>query len=318
VKQRDRLQLCFWTERVRPVIWERYLHVPQYIDRLGCLVRHRVRRFDPIGNFELAEQVDRRSFSVVFPVEHGARAILRRQRPEDGDKPATKTSRAGQCIPRRLLLGLYKSRISISKVAHMKPKFLILLCALFFAPAADSAYAADSDPAAIQVQTLTTSLLKSMRAGPAASTTERYRILEPGIEQVFALPLMTHLSVGPEWANFSAEQQQTLIAAFTRYTIANYAYNFRDFNGQKFEIDNVSSRGEEKVVSTRLIPPDDTPTSLLYRMREVGGIWKIVDVYSDGISELTLRRSDFAAAIASGGAPVLTAHLNKVSDDLMK
>jgi phospholipid transport system substrate-binding protein len=53
-------------------------------------------------------------------------------------------------------------------------------------------------------------------------------------------------------------------------------------------------------------------------MREVDGIWKIVDVISDGVSELALRRSDFAAAIAAGGAPTLIAYLNKASDGLMK
>jgi phospholipid transport system substrate-binding protein len=53
-------------------------------------------------------------------------------------------------------------------------------------------------------------------------------------------------------------------------------------------------------------------------MHEVNGTWKVVDVYYNGVSELTLRRSDFAAAIASGGVPVLMAHLNKVSDGLMK
>jgi len=50
----------------------------------------------------------------------------------------------------------------------------------------------------------------------------------------------------------------------------------------------------------------------------VDGAWKIIDVYTEGISALALRRSDFASAIASGGAPTLIAHLNKVSDDLMK
>ena len=69
--------------------------------------------------------------------------------------------------------------------------------------------------------------------------TERYRRLEPVIKQVFGLPLMTRLSVGPEWANFSPEQQKALIAAFSRFTIANYAHNFRDFSGQKFEVDDV-------------------------------------------------------------------------------
>ena len=201
----------------------------------------------------------------------------------------------------------------------MPPKFIMLLFGVLFTPTADSATAAVSDPAAVQVQTLTTSLLKSMRAGPAASMAERYRNLEPVIEQVFALPLMARLAVGPDWANFSPEQQRALIAAFSRFTIANYAYNFRDFDGQRFEIDdNVSSRGDDKIVRTRLISPHDTPASLLYRMHEVNGIWKIVDVYYNGVSELTVRRSDFAAAIASGGAPVLIAHLNKASDGLMK
>jgi len=200
----------------------------------------------------------------------------------------------------------------------MTPKFVMLLCALLLMPVADSAYGEVSDPAAIQVQTLTASLLKSMQAGRAQSMTERYRNLEPVIKQVFGLPLMTRLSVGPGWASFSPEQQNALIAAFSRYTIANYAHNFRDFSGQKFEIDDVVSRGQDKIVRTRIAPAHDTPVSLLYRMRELDGVWKVIDVDSDGVSELALRRDDFGAAIAAGGAPVLIAHLNKVSDDLMK
>jgi phospholipid transport system substrate-binding protein len=200
----------------------------------------------------------------------------------------------------------------------MTAKLAMLLCAVLFMPVSDSAYAAVTDPAAIQVQTLTASLLKSMRAGPALSMTERYRELEPVIAQVFALPLMTRISVGPDWANFSPEQQKAVIAAFSRYTIANYVHNFREFDGQKFEIDDkVVSRGEWKIVQTRLISPHDT-NLLVYRMLEVDGNWKIVDVSYNGVSELTLHRSDYPEVIASGGAPALLAHLNKASDDLMK
>jgi phospholipid transport system substrate-binding protein len=201
----------------------------------------------------------------------------------------------------------------------MTPRSVMLLCALLFMAVADSAYAAVSDPAAIQVQTLTTALLKSMKAGATESMTERYRNLLPVIEQVFALPLVTRLSVGPDWTNFSPDQQQALVTAFSRFTVANYAHNFRDFDGQKFEIDdNVLSRGADKVVRTQVIPTHDMPVTLLYRMHEVDGIWKVVDVLSNGVSELALRRSDFAVAIAAGGAPALIAHLNRASDSLMK
>jgi len=194
----------------------------------------------------------------------------------------------------------------------------MLLCLLLPMLVADPAYAAVNDPAASQVQNLTTSLLQSMQAGPAEPMTERYRRLEPVINQVIGLRLMTRLAVGPGWTNFSPEQQTALIAAFSRFTIANYAHNFRDFSGEKFAIDGVESRGEDKIVRTRIIPAHDTPVNLLYRMREVDGVWKVIDVYSDGVSELTLRRDDFVAAIAAGGAPALIAHLHKVSDELMK
>jgi phospholipid transport system substrate-binding protein len=195
----------------------------------------------------------------------------------------------------------------------------VLLAALLAMALVDGAQAAVSDPAAVQVQTLTDALLKSMRAGSAESMTERYRSLEPVIEQTFALPLVTRLAVGPDWASFSADQQKGVIAAFTRFTVSNYAHNFRDFDGQKFEIDdNVSTRGTDKIVRTRVIPRNDTPVSLLYRTHEVDGTWKIIDVYSNGVSELALRRADFAAALASGGAPVLIDHLNKASELLMK
>jgi phospholipid transport system substrate-binding protein len=132
----------------------------------------------------------------------------------------------------------------------MMPRLAMMLGLLLLAPAVDSVAHADGiDPAVAQVQTLTASLLKAMRAGPSVSTAERYRQLAPVIRQVFALPLMTSLSVGPDWASFKPQQRQALIAAFSRYTIANYAHNFHSYDGQKFEVDaDAVSRDGEKIV----------------------------------------------------------------------
>jgi len=200
-----------------------------------------------------------------------------------------------------------------------KPRVVMLLGACIIALAIGSTDATAADRAVIEVQSLSASLLKSMRAGRSESMTERYRDLKPVIDEVFALPLMTRLSVGPNWARFSRQQQQALVEAFSRFTIANYAHNFRSFDGEKFQVDEkVVRRGPEEVVRAQLIPANDTPANLLYLMEKVDGLWRVVDVYYNGISQLALHRADFASAIGSGGAPVLIAHLNKVSDDLMK
>ncbi|HEV2271859.1 MAG TPA: ABC transporter substrate-binding protein [Ktedonobacteraceae bacterium] len=201
----------------------------------------------------------------------------------------------------------------------MVTRFAMFLCVLVLGPVGNSAYATASEPAVAQVQTLSSALLAAMKAGPRASMMERYRQLKPVVEQTFALPFMTRLSVGPDWAKFSPQQQKALVAAFSRYTIANYAHNFHDFNGQRFDVDaNVITRGPDKVVRTSITSTDGTATNLLYRMRDVDGAWKIVDVFFNGVSQLTLHRVDFTSAIGSGGAPALIAYLNKLSDGLMK
>ena len=113
----------------------------------------------------------------------------------------------------------------------MTPRFPLLLCALAVLAVMGTVFGAVGDPAAMQVQILTNSLLESMHAGSTISMTERYRKLEPVIQQAFALPLVTRLAVGPDWAKFSSAEQKAVIAAFTRFTTANYAYNFRNFDG---------------------------------------------------------------------------------------
>jgi ABC-type transporter MlaC component len=52
-------------------------------------------------------------------------------------------------------------------------------------------------------------------------------------------------------------------------------------------------------------------------MRQDGGIWKIVDVYYGAVSQLTTRRADFAAPLASGGATGLVSHLDTLVAKLL-
>ena len=64
--------------------------------------------------------------------------------------------------------------------------------------------------------------------------------------------------------------------------------------------------------------PSGAPVSLLYRLRGSGGAWKVIDVYYDGVSQLTLRRSDFTASLAQGGPKALIAHLDSLSAKLLR
>ena len=171
-----------------------------------------------------------------------------------------------------------------------------------------------------QVDSLNNALLVTMKAGAAAeSTTARYRKLAPVVEKVFDLRAMTAFAVGPKWSGFSAAEQQAAIAGFTRLTIASYVHNFNAYGGERFDVDsNVVTRGVDNIVQTKLVAPGKEPVGLNYRMRSSANAWKIIDVYYGAISQLTIRRSDFAAPLIAGGASGLIAHLNALSDDLSK
>jgi phospholipid transport system substrate-binding protein len=179
--------------------------------------------------------------------------------------------------------------------------------------------AAVSDPAAQRIEAFDSGLIGVMKQGPALGAKGRYRKLEPMVEDAFDLPLMTRFAVGPAWTAMSDADHQGLIRAFTRLTTASYAHNFDRFDGERFDVDaQVQTRGPDKIVQSHLMSPGHAPAALTYRMRASGGSWKIVDVYYGAISQLTTRRSDFAAPLAAGGAKGLMAHLDEASAKLLQ
>jgi phospholipid transport system substrate-binding protein len=189
------------------------------------------------------------------------------------------------------------------------------------AVAAPAARAAAADPAAAQVDAFDAALLSAMKAGKTAGVQGRYRALAPAVARAFDIPTMIRFAVGQQtWTTLPAAQQQTLTEAFQRLTVASYAHNFDGYAGERFEVDpNVLTRGPDKVVQSKIIPPSAAPVVISYRMRQSGGAWKIIDVFYNGsISQLTTRRSDFSATLAHGGAPALITHLNALADKQMK
>ena len=181
--------------------------------------------------------------------------------------------------------------------------------------------AAAADPAAAQVDGFDAALLSAMKAGKAAGVQARYRTLAPAVARAFDIPTMIRFAVGPApWSAIPAGQQQALTEAFQRLTVASYAHNFDGYSGERFVVDpNVLTRGPDKVVQSRIIPPGAAPVVIAYRMRQSGEAWKIIDVFYNGsISQLTTRRADFSATLAHGGAPALIAHLNALADKELK
>jgi phospholipid transport system substrate-binding protein len=182
-----------------------------------------------------------------------------------------------------------------------------------------SASAQGTDPAVQSVQAFYATLLDSMKGGKALGAQGRYNKLKPAIERAFELGTMIKYAVGPAWASASADDQKALTNAFTNMTVAQYAGNFSSYDGEKFTVDpKTDIRGTDHYVKTQLVAKDQT-VSFIYRVRQFGSEWKIIDILLDGsISQLSVYRSDFAATVKAGGPPALEKKINALADKALK
>jgi phospholipid transport system substrate-binding protein len=167
------------------------------------------------------------------------------------------------------------------------------------------------------VRSLYDTLLSTMRNGSALGPRGRYARIEPTIRQVFDIPFMSRLAVGPEWASLTPQQQQQVSQAFERYVTAVYAERFDSYSGERLQVTGEQPYGGGVIITSQIVKSNGQPVNINYLMRQNGGVWQIADVYLDGtISELATRRSEFAAILRTGGINGLIETLNAKANTL--
>ncbi len=163
-------------------------------------------------------------------------------------------------------------------------------------------------------------VLPIMKQARSLGIQGRFKAFEPVIARSFDLPAMTKYAVGPRWAALADGERAALTTAFAGYITANYAKNFDGFDGERFVVEPLTvPRGADVIVKSRIVPATGAPTAIAYRMQMAGAAWQVTDIfYSGGISEMTLRRADFTAVLAQGGAAALIKRLETQTAGLLK
>jgi len=168
------------------------------------------------------------------------------------------------------------------------------------------------------VGTLNGALLDVLKHAEALGYRGRFDRLKPVMQDTFDLPFMAEKSLGLRWKALGDADRTRWIAVFGDFTVASYAANFDHYTGQSFEV-----LGEEpaasgtRLVRTRVVVPGADSVDFAYRLRPTGDRWAIVDVYLKGtVSELALRRSDYASALEREGFDGLLATMHRKIADL--
>ena len=187
----------------------------------------------------------------------------------------------------------------------MKPSSLsaLLAPAALVCAVAPAAVAAAADEPAELMRTATDEVLKV--AYEAAKTTDGAPLsdrVRPVLEKYFAFDAVTRRAVGPQWRQFTPQQQQRAIEHFTDRVIRTYVDRFQ-ITEERPEV----TFGRAVVLSDTKceIPSGITYQgsrfAVAYRLEKFAAGWRIYDVGIEGVSMVSNYRGQFEALLQKGG-----------------
>jgi len=111
--------------------------------------------------------------------------------------------------------------------------------------------------------------------------------------------------LGRYWRQASEAEQRQYLQLFDEIIIRNLSARFGEYQGVRFTVGRTQQRSEEDVlVTTQVDRPNSASFALDWRVAEVGGQPKVVDVIAEGASLRLTTRSEYSSVIQRNGGQV--------------
>lgn len=140
----------------------------------------------------------------------------------------------------------------------------------------------------------------------------RRRRIEAIAYDLFDFVTVSRLVVAKYWKRFDPEQQQELVENFKAFLAQTYGERIDRYNQETVEL--VGERSEQRgdvTVFTRIVGGQYEGAEIEYRMREIDGRWRAIDVKVEGISLVLNYRDQFKSILSRKGPKGLLEALRK-------
>ncbi|RCK35123.1 organic solvent ABC transporter [Thalassospira xiamenensis] len=124
------------------------------------------------------------------------------------------------------------------------------------------------------------------------------------MDRYFAMDVISRFVLGRYWRSISEEELNEFADLLQDYLALNYASQFKDFNGEQFVVGDEKQQNKDTFVNSQFVRPDGPPVSIIWRLREFGDEYKIIDVTVEGLSMGITQRDEFTAVIQKNGGKV--------------
>jgi phospholipid transport system substrate-binding protein len=172
-----------------------------------------------------------------------------------------------------------------------------LLGAAALLAVAGPAAAQDTSRAASFIQTTGQELVAAVNDTRSDLATRRQKVAAV-LRRSVDIEGVGRFILGRWWRQASAQERQEYMKLFEETLIRNLSARFGEYQGVRFSLGRSQQRTEDDVlVNTIIERPNAAPFTLDWRVAEVGGQPKVVDVIAEGTSLRLTQRSEYSSVI---------------------
>ena len=168
-------------------------------------------------------------------------------------------------------------------------------------PAKASAAGSDGNTPRGVVEATTGAVINVLANASLPADDKRHRIEQIVYARVdFAT--LSKLVLARSWNQLSEEQRKQFMEEFRQNLSATYGRNVESYKNEKVTIvdDHAEPRGDW-TVRTKIVRSGADDINVDYRLRQIDGTWKIIDIIIENVSLVANFRSQFQEIMSQGG-----------------
>ena len=196
---------------------------------------------------------------------------------------------------------------------HRVIPYFFFACVLLLSPGVT----ASEQAASAVVNAFHETLTDVMRASDDLGFKGRRDKLALVINEHFDLSFISRVVTGRFWKSMDEAQRTQMVRTFTELTVATYASRFDSYSGESFRIAETRSLKKDRLlIRSLLVKSDGDVVQLDYVLHQRNDTWQIINVIADGVSDLSIKRADYAGVLSDSGFDALIGRLNTQIDEL--
>lgn len=181
----------------------------------------------------------------------------------------------------------------------------VWILAFWVSPVSANAAQSGDVTAQVFIEGLADEAVQALTA-EGVSRTDRVTRFRELLSQNFDVPVIGKWVLGRYWRTATDGEKEEYLKLFEDYVVITYVERFDQYSGEVIKVvKSVADPGKDALVFSEIHrPTGGEPIRIDWRVRSHSDIYKIIDVYVEGISMSQSQRKEFTSVIRANGGTV--------------